>query len=223
MALVLLRAIFCAFFRGAHGVMEISGDAMTRCVSGHGYYNTRFFVQLVLIVVLYAKSFKQNLAIIHTHMAALETFTCPWCHAQNQMQINQLTVTDTVDLKGLGHEEAIVSQIPVYITRCRLCLEEYEPIKASDYHYITSNIQPKSNMLQDFRTKFPNQNDNIEAIFNNIEAITRPKKSIADRLFARNPHLHIFFTLDGKRSYIDCEQVKIRRKTILRGLYIGDI
>jgi len=152
---------------------------------------------------------------------SLVTFKCPWCSAEIQMQINEVTVTDTLTLKAIEHEESTVSKIPVYNVRCRLCLAEYEPIKVSDYIYIKSHLKPQLEMLQTFKTKFPTQS--IEAIFDNIVAITRPKKSISEKLFARNPHLHIFFILDGVRAYVDCEQVTEKRKTILRGLDIEEV
>jgi predicted metal-binding protein len=46
-----------------------------------------------------AKSFKLNAIILDTCMS-LETLKCPWCSAEVQMQINEVTATDTLTLKA---------------------------------------------------------------------------------------------------------------------------
>ena len=172
--------------------------------------------------LVYAKSFIRNATILSFRMS-LEPFTCPYCHAQNQKQINEVTITDTLTLKAFGHGQEVLSKVPIYQVKCRLCFNEYEPLKMSDWDCIKHNLLANLNMLQTFKTRFPTQNNGIDAIFNNVVAIARPKKSITDKLFGRNPHLHIFFVLDGIQAYVDCEQVTVNRKTFLRGLEIGYI
>ncbi|MCL5949147.1 MAG: hypothetical protein M1490_01555 [Candidatus Bathyarchaeota archaeon] len=192
-----------------------------------GLYGVGYLITVVCIrsekfsgIFLYAKSFKQNTTILSLHMS-LETFNCPYCDAQNKMQINEVTITDTVTIKALEHQRGVVSQIPIYQVTCRGCLRDYEPIKFSDYGILKRNFQAKSEMLESFKIKFPNE-PNLNRVMNNIVAIARPKSTITDKVF-RKKHLHMFFTLDGVRAYIDCEQVTNGTQTILRGLNIGDV
>jgi len=152
---------------------------------------------------------------------SLVTFTCPYCYAENQMRINSVTITDTVTFKAIEHERSVLSQIPIYQVRCRGCFKEYEPIKFSDYGILKKNFQPKIEMLESFNIKFPNEK-NLDRMLNNIVAIARPKGSLTDIVF-RKKHLHMFFSLDEVRAYVDCEQVTNRTKTILRGLSIGEV
>jgi hypothetical protein len=147
---------------------------------------------------------------------------CPYCNAENRLQIIERTVTDKVTLKAIAHEETDNLQIPEYEMKCRLCLREYELIKVLDYSYIKANLLPSSTMLATFKTLF--QNHPLESIFDHIVGLTRPRKSFSDKLLYHPSHLHVCFELDGKRAYIDCEQIPGKgrlEKTILRGLDIG--
>lgn len=147
---------------------------------------------------------------------------CPYCNTENVQQIIERTVTDKVTLKAIAHEETDNLQIPQPVLKCRLCLREYELIKISNYSYIKANLMPSSTMLVTFKTLF--QNYTLDSIFDHIVGVTRPKKSFSDKLLYHLPHLHICFELNGKRAYIDCEQIVGRGKlgkTILRGLDIG--
>lgn len=137
------------------------------------------------------------------------------------MHINEVTVTDTVTFKAIEHSQATASQIPIYDVRCRFCQRQYEPIKFSDYGVVKKTFQPKLEMLENFKIRFPNE-QNLNNLLGNIIAITRPKRTIPDKIFGRN-HLHIHFNINGERAYVDCEQVTKRTKTILRGLSIGDV
>ena len=128
---------------------------------------------------------------------------------------------DNITLKFLAHEESISEQIPLYLLKCRLCYSEFEPINITDYAFIKSKLQLKSNVLEIFKIKFPDSN--LETIFSNILGITRPKKPFRDKAFRRNPHLHICFEINGTRAYLDCEQISNKTKTILRGIDIGEV
>jgi hypothetical protein len=152
---------------------------------------------------------------------SLETFICPYCYAENKMQINSVTTTDHITFKALEHEKSVVSQVPIYQVRCRGCLNQYEPIKYSDYGILKRNFQPKFEMLESFNIKFPNEK-NLDGLLNNIVAVARPKSSFTDKVFGKK-HLHIIFMLNGVRAYVDCEQVSNKTKTILRGLSIGEV
>jgi hypothetical protein len=147
---------------------------------------------------------------------------CPYCNAENRLRIIERTVTDKVTLKAIAHEETDKLQIPEYDMKCRLCLREYELIKVLDYSYIKANLLPSGTMLVTFKTLF--QNHTLESIFDHIVGLTRPRKSFSDKLLYHPSHLHVCFELDGKRAYIDCEQIPGKGKlgkTILRGLDIG--
>jgi hypothetical protein len=152
----------------------------------------------------------------------LTLLNCPYCNAENRLQIIERTVTDKVTLKAIAHEETSDLQIPVYELKCRLCLREYELIKVSDYSYIKANLLPSSTMLVTFKTLF--QSHTLDSIFDHIVGLTRPRKSFSDKLLYHPSHLHVCFELDGKRAYIDCEQITEKGKlgkTIWRGLDIG--
>jgi hypothetical protein len=167
-----------------------------------------------------AKSF--NLIELIIFRMPLIPLNCPYCNAENRLQIIERTVTDKVTLKVIAHEETENLQIPIYELTCRLCLRTYELIKVSDYSYIEANLLCSSTMLVTFKTLFPNHA--LESIFDHIVGLTRPKKSLSDRLLYHPPHLHVCFELDGKRAYVDCEQISGKGKSgksFLRGLDIG--
>ncbi len=167
-----------------------------------------------------AKSFKLIELIILC--MSLVSLYYPYCKAENKLQIIERTVTDKVTLKAIAHEQTDNLQVPLYELKCRLCRSEYELIKVSDYSYIKANLLPSSTMLVTFKTLF--QNYTLDSIFDHIVGLTRPKKSFSDKLLYHPSHLHVCFELDGKRAYIDCEQISGKGKlgkTILRGLDIG--
>ena len=153
---------------------------------------------------------------------SLVPVNCPYCSTKNTVQIISRSVTNSLTAKLFGHEKTDTMPIPKYEIKCRLCLKYYEQIEVTDYTYIKSNFVPLSPMLIAFKTKFPTHN--LNSLFDNALGLTRPKKTFGDRMFRRNPHLHVCFELDGKRAYIDCEQIKEKGKmgkTILRGLDVG--
>lgn len=162
-----------------------------------------------------------NLNIKRFYMSLLPV-NCPYCGAQNSMQIISSSTTDKLTTKFISHEKTNNTKIPKHDIKCNLCLNEYELIKIDDYSYVKSKLMPLSTMLTTFKTHFPNHD--LNSLFRNIVGLTRPKKSFSDKVLRKKPHLHICFELDGKRAFIDCEQViksgKVN-KTILRGLDIG--
>lgn len=188
---------------------------------GTSYLSPDVTIESYLITFLYTKSFKHNTLIVTLHMS-LVTFNCPYCTAENQMRVNEVTTTNSFSIKAVGHSKATSFQVPIIETQCVFCRREYSSIKFPDYAIIKRIFQPKIEMLESFNIRFPTEK-NLDNLLNNISATTRPKQALPEIMFGKYPHLHIHFTLNGERAYVDCEQITNRTKTILRGLSIGEV
>jgi len=148
---------------------------------------------------------------------SLAVTNCPYCSAENTTSNIERTVTDKFTLKLVAHEESDKEIVPTTMITCRLCHIKYELIKVRDYLWIKPKLKPTNTMLDKFKIRFPNSA--FDMIYEHVVGVTRPQSSIGD-VFLRHRHLHICFELEGTRAYVDCQEVKVRGKSILQGLDI---
>jgi hypothetical protein len=139
---------------------------------------------------------------------------CPYCRSASPKINKEITrtVVKNVKVRDIGYTQIDEYKLPAYEVFCACCRRFFELSDSADAIIMAEKFKPTPKLLKYFEQNFPNYN--LEHIKTDILAITRPKQTLLERLFARNS-LHAFFILNNQRFYVVCKQVFDVHRTIL--------
>jgi ribosomal protein S27E len=142
---------------------------------------------------------------------AQTTIMCPYCGATNPIgTVNKLR-SHKFNIKIYEYARADGQDNPSYKIRCPLCLREYEYIGLENYTWIKTHLELSEVAITTFKSMF---NGDLDAFYDNIVGITRPKKVLS----FGTKNLHVCFSIGGVTAYLECTQSedKIQGRNIYR-------